>query len=572
MGDWLEGATRHYTDWMQEIDQGLLNAENFIREHDIVVDLPWGQFRLSNVVDGLREGFELLFFRFPDPDLLRKQANNLDDLHAEGQDLLNGPAGLRASLLYLSSRWQGPSAETYLGPHLGPMSDTQMEAYDQAHKNDAQPEGWLLYANLRSVVDALAHNAQSHHDLAHNFTQVNDAQGDMRWMVVGGAADVAVMVAQPETAEVTLPTAVVTSGQVVENSCRICRILRILALVVGALAVIGAAGVGIYLITSGITKPQGKKRGPVVIPKENTIFAPIPTGTPVPPLTKEQEDLAAEFATKYARDGCSKADYENLIQRILARLGNIPLDQIRRIMEGLRLLSQLQRLEGLLQALGYPGLASNNPGSVGRELSDIQYNYFYNKDGTPKDPSQWTQALIDDAQLKLKHICSVYQVSQRTPKATDIDHDVTKCPGAKDTFYGQGKTSPVDVYRPDTWTEVKSGDNNPSGAIGEQLWDSYIRNIGCSSPPPSTIELVITGNLPARYDGHLDTFLDEVVDGMFNQSATKPTEAAREAARLADIKSKFPGLSDDEIKKRIRKMLKMSNPSLPECPPSGNWC
>jgi hypothetical protein len=229
-------------------------------------------------------------------------------------------------------------------------------------------------------------------------------------------------------------------------------------------------------------------------------------------------------------------------------------------------------LQALFQLLGFAGLASQNPESVGRELYDIQYNYFCNKDGTPKDPSQWTRALLDDAQLKFKHICSVYQVSQRTPKATDIDHDVNKCPGATGTFYGQGKTSPVDVYRADTWSEVKSGDNNPSGAIGEQLWDSYLRNIGCSSPPPSTIELAITGNLPARYAGHLDTYLDQAVEGMFNQTATKPEELARKAASLADIRSNYPGLSDDEIKTQIGKMLKMSNPSLPECPPDPGWC
>src|SRR5262249_34737115 len=147
--------------------------------------------------------FELLFFQFPDSDLLRKQAHNLADLHDEGQAILRD---YYASLQDLPAVWRGPSAEAYLGPRLGPMSDTQMEAYDQAHKGGSLPEGWHLHANLTSMLAALDHNAKTHHELAHTFDQVHDAQNEMRIEIPIAVAS-AVM-----TPEAPPPTDVPTAG------------------------------------------------------------------------------------------------------------------------------------------------------------------------------------------------------------------------------------------------------------------------------------------------------------------------------------------------------------------------
>jgi len=320
MSDWLQGAIQHYDGLAQQIDGDLLNLENFIREHDLVIDFPWGgEFRLSGVVAILREAFELLFFQFPDPDLLRRQAHNLADLHGEGQAILKD---FYASLLDLPKVWQGPSAEAYLGPQLGPMSDTQMEAYDQAHKDDPQPEGWHLHANLTSMLAALDHNAQSHHNLAHTFAQVHDAQNEMRFVVPVAVASAVMTPETPPPGDVA--EAGIAAGGAAKAGQLMWRLKQLLP--VFAVLAILATGVAIYyLVKSGISP------SPRPFPPAQPRTEPCPPNV-VPQLNPDQQKLLDKLMAMYPNvsekdlkqlilRNMSESDISNLLHQLTRRFG-----------------------------------------------------------------------------------------------------------------------------------------------------------------------------------------------------------------------------------------------------------
>lgn len=143
--------------------------------------------RLEHTVTGsvrdsihtLQEGWDFVCATLPDPDILRSQGHNLDELHDQGRRLM---AQYEESLIHLQQNWSGHMADMYLPPSV-----TAFQVEHGLEPTDAGA-GSQLYNNLRTVVEAFSHNRDTHYDWGNRFHEMRDKQSDARWTIGGMAA------------------------------------------------------------------------------------------------------------------------------------------------------------------------------------------------------------------------------------------------------------------------------------------------------------------------------------------------------------------------------------------------